>query len=176
MIYRLVSVAFLVLSFRAVSAGEIQVWGQTSTHSCSYYTNVSGDFLIKYRNDDLPREAKIKLISGWGGESHSTSRRVEQFSWKGLEHTPLEQTESGEWKLALTKVLASRSDPNFLRHFQFVLEVSLPSGKTFYEKGADTGHAYYQVQVDGGGLPPCLNAGDTTPKLKQLPLTVVPRP
>lgn len=137
------SILFLIFTVQ-VQAKHVGVNSVEYVYSCGYYSSSHSSLRVNYSNPNVPQAARVKLISGWGGYKALGGGAKEFFSWRNRTERQMIGVESSSWAVEFSEQLHSRSSADFKDTLQFVFEINLPNGHTYYDKGSETTWGYYQ--------------------------------
>jgi hypothetical protein len=140
-------VSLAVTSSTSFGASSLEARGRLKACCASYYTSVDGIITLHYSNDALPPGSQVFLRHGYDIADFVEGELQLRNSWYDLEVLPVPAITPSEWEIEFSKTLYWRSSSFHLIALDFVLEVHLPNGDMFFEKGSDTTFGYYRAEL-----------------------------
>lgn len=136
---------FSFFSFHFVSASDLKVQGTLDVSSGGYYSAVDGRFTINYTNYDLPWGSRVYLRYGFERGVFQNGKLQTASHWNDIGHIELTSSGPYKWEGAVSKQLYSRGSSSQLSALEFVVQVVLPDGHDFFDKGSNCTSGYYRA-------------------------------
>ncbi len=167
--------AFLALSFFLSTAArantDVKVNGRAYMPSCSYMTNVTGDFEVTLQDESIAWGSSVDLIFGFFGRGE----RGAVLDWTQKQELQMPATGPYRWSQRVTTQLARRGGPEQLEALQFVFRIREASGKERYLRGGRGEMAFFEARLPTSLRPDCVRPGQEFPAYVPMNLKSVHR-
>lgn len=163
------------LAFAAQAlGGEVRSEGRAFTHSCGYFSNTEADVWVFYRDRGLPLGTEVELISGLDGYEYKMrdGNQVQaRVAWRDRRISKMRAVSPHVWRGDVSFVLAERSYPWRYEGLDFVFQIRLPDGRSYYDNGGRGTRGYYLARLQEPY--PCVDADRAKPPLGPLETRIV---
>jgi hypothetical protein len=122
----------------ALQPTSISAFAKTYADSPSYATNIYGEFIVDYYNESLPWGTEVTLHVGFSKAEFVDGKLIDQLDWTHKKSHVMHSVADYKWGSKFEQSLYSRGSSSQLTRINFVIEVKLPDGSVFFEKGSGT--------------------------------------
>jgi len=136
---------FSIVTFLALNLG-IYVESQASSSwigafakvypdSTSYATNVYGEFIVDYYNESLVWGSEVTIHVGFTKAEFVNGKLIDQSDWTQKQTKAMQPIGPYKWGYKVEQSLYSRGSSSQLTKINFVIEIRMPDGTVYFEKG-----------------------------------------